>query len=78
MNYTLVSTVAENCTSFPSAVGSNLNNESNFLKIKFIVESNNVVLWFMYIAFLFWSPFYGIYLALHQLPCFREVTFTFI
>ena len=43
MNYTVVSTVAENRTSlFPLAVGSSLNNESNFLKIKFTVERNNV------------------------------------
>ena len=43
MNYTVVSTVAENLTSlFPLAVGSSLNNESNCLKIKFTVERNNV------------------------------------
>ena len=79
MNYTVVSTVAENRTSlFPLAVASSLNNESNFLKIKFTVERNNVFHRSCTLCFFFWSPFYGIYLALHQLPCFREVTFTFI
>ena len=55
MNYTAVSTVAENSTSlFPLAVGSSLNNESNFLNIKFTVERKNVLHGsFFYFLFLF-------------------------
>ena len=77
MKYTAVSTVAEKSTSlFPLAVGSSLNNESNFLKVKFTVERNNVFHGSCTLCF-----FFGLHSVAYTwlcISCFREVTFTFI